>query len=73
VRRANEHRPGWARILGNVGTVIAFSTSPMDAPCLSRHLDGVEPRDLIAMFNYRMMVWPMVDGLRTKAFTARGG
>lgn len=59
-------------ILGNVGTVIAFRTSPMDAPSLTRHFDGVEPRDLIAMPNYRMMVRLMVDGERTKAFTAWG-
>lgn len=59
-------------ILGNVGTVIAFRTSPMDAPLLTRHFDGVAPRDLIAMANYRMMVRLMVDGERTKAFTAWG-
>jgi type IV secretory pathway TraG/TraD family ATPase VirD4 len=59
-------------ILGNVGTVIAFRTSPMDAPGLTRHFDGVAPRDLIAMPNYRMMVRLMVDGERTKAFTAWG-
>lgn len=59
-------------ILGNVGTVIAFRTSPMDAPGLARHFDGVEPRDLNAMPNYRMMVRLMVDGERTKPFTAWG-
>ncbi|MCK0104262.1 type IV secretion system DNA-binding domain-containing protein [Pseudohalocynthiibacter sp. F2068] len=59
-------------ILGNVGSLIAFRTSPKDAPILSRHLDGVEPRDLIAMPNYRMVVRLMVDGERTKAFTAWG-
>lgn len=59
-------------VLGNVGTVIAFRTSPMDAPLLTRHFDGVAARDLIAMPNYRMMVRLMVDGERTKAFTARG-
>jgi len=59
-------------ILGNVGTVIAFRTSPMDAPGLARHLSGIEPRDLIAMPNYRMMVRLMVDGERTKPFTAWG-
>lgn len=59
-------------ILGNVGTVIAFRTSPMDAPSLTRHFDGVTPSDLIALPNYRMMVRLMVDGRRTKAFTAWG-
>lgn len=59
-------------ILGNVGTVIASRFSPLDAPSLSRHFDGVEPRDLIAMPNYKMMVRLMVNGERTKAFTAWG-
>jgi type IV secretory pathway TraG/TraD family ATPase VirD4 len=59
-------------ILGNVGTVIAFRTSPVDASRLTRHFDGVEPRDLIGMSNYRMMVRLMVDGERTKAFTGFG-
>ena len=59
-------------ILGNVGTVIAFRTSPKDAPSLTRHFEGVEPRDLIAMPNYRMMVRLMVRGERTKPFTAWG-
>ena len=59
-------------ILGNVGTVIAFRTSPMDAPGLTRHFDGVQPRNLIALPNYRMMVRLMVAGERTKAFTAWG-
>ncbi len=59
-------------ILGNVGTVIAFRTSPMDAPTLARHLAAIEPRDLIALPNYRMMVRLMVDGKRTKPFTAWG-
>lgn len=59
-------------ILGNAGTLIAFRTSPKDAPALARQFDGVEPRDLIAMPNYRMLVKLMVRGERSKAFTAWG-
>jgi len=57
-------------ILGNAGTVIAFRTSPKDALSLTRQFEGVEPRDLISMPNYRMMIRLMVDGARTKPFTA---
>ncbi len=53
-------------------TMIAFRTSPMDAPRLTRHFDEVELRDLISMPNYRMMVRLMVAGERTKAITACG-
>lgn len=44
----------------------------MDAPALARQLDGVEPRDLIAMPNFRMLVKLMVRGQRSKAVTAWG-
>lgn len=57
-------------ILGNVGTLIAFRTSPKDAPMLARNFGGVEPRDLVAMPNYRTLVRLMVDGDRSKPFTA---
>jgi type IV secretory pathway TraG/TraD family ATPase VirD4 len=57
-------------ILGNVGTLIAFRISPLDAPALTRQFDGVAPRDLAGMPNYRMMVRLMVRGERTRAFTA---
>lgn len=59
-------------ILGNVGTVIAFRTSPIDAPRPTRHFDGVQPRDLITMPKLRMMLRLKVDGERTKEFTAWG-
>ena len=59
-------------LLGNAGTLIAFRVSPKDAPALTRQFDGVEPRDLISMPNYQMLVKLMVDGERSKAFTAWG-
>jgi len=59
-------------ILGNAGTHIAFRVSPMDAPALSRQFDGIEQRDLISMPNYRMLVRLMVEGERTRAFSAWG-
>jgi type IV secretory pathway TraG/TraD family ATPase VirD4 len=57
-------------ILGNAGTLIAFRTSPKDAPGLARHFDGVDPRDLVAMPNFRMLVRLMVKGERSRPFTA---
>ncbi len=60
-------------ILGNVGTLIAFRVSPLDAPALARQFDGVTPADLAAMPNYRMMLRLMVRGERSKPFTAWGG
>jgi hypothetical protein len=59
-------------LLGNAGTLIAFRTSPKDASALARQFDGVEPRDLISMPNYQMLVKLMVEGERSKAFTAWG-
>ena len=59
-------------LFGNVGTHVAFRISPKDAPALARQFDGIEPRDLISMPNYRMLVRLMVDGERTRAFTAWG-
>ena len=68
-------------ILGNVGTVIAFRVGPMEAPGLSRHFDGVEPRDLSAMTNFRMMVdealrtefFPMLESLYAQEFAIQNG
>jgi len=59
-------------LLGNVGTLIAFRVSPNDAADIARHMDGLEPWDLISMPNYRMLVRLMVEGERTRGFTAWG-
>ena len=59
-------------LLGNVGTLMSFRVSPNDAIDVARHLDGPEVRDLIAMPNYQMFVRLMVEGERSKAFTAWG-
>jgi len=60
-------------LLGNVGTLMSFRVSPNDAVNIARHMDGLEVRDLIALPNYRMLVRLMVNGERSKAFTAWGG
>jgi type IV secretory pathway TraG/TraD family ATPase VirD4 len=60
-------------LLGNVGTLMSFRVSPNDAIDTARHLDGPEPRDLINLPNYQMLVRLMVEGEWSKAFTAWGG
>lgn len=59
-------------LLGNVGTLICFRVGPNDAPNIARHMDGPEPRDLVNLPNYQMFVRLMVEGERSKAFTAWG-
>lgn len=59
-------------LLGNVGTLMAFRVSPNDAADIARHMDGLEPWDLISMPNHRMLVRLMVEGERTRGFTAWG-
>ena len=59
-------------ILGNVGTLIAFRVSPLDAPALARQFDGVAPRDPAGMPNYRMMLRLMV-GVRGRGRLRLGG
>ena len=57
-------------LLGNVGSRMTFRVSPNDAADIARHMDGPLAQDLIAMPNYRMLVRLMVEGEKTKAFTA---
>ncbi len=59
-------------LLGNVGTLIAFRVSPNDAALIGKHMDDVALRDIVAMPNYRMLVRLMIEGERSKAFTAWG-
>ncbi len=58
-----------AAILGNVGTIIAFRTGPLDAPILARQLHGISEEQLILQPNYRAMVQLMVQGEKTKPFS----
>jgi type IV secretory pathway TraG/TraD family ATPase VirD4 len=58
-------------VLGNVGTMIVFRLGAQDAPLISRQLGEVHPADIINLPNYRMFIKLMVDGIQTKAFSAR--
>lgn len=57
-------------IMGNVGTMIVMRLGAMDAPMFSRQLDDIPARDLMNIPNHRAFVKLMVDGLKTKPFTA---
>ena len=58
-------------ILGNVGSLMIFRVGVADASAMARQLGQIEPSDLINLPNYRMYCRVMVDGLVSKAFSAR--
>jgi hypothetical protein len=58
-------------ILGNAGTLIAFRLGAQDAPLISRQLGDIDPADIINLPNYRNFTKLMVDGVQTKAFSAK--
>ena len=57
-------------ILGNVGSEIVFRVGTRDAPILARELGNVDPSDLTQLPNHRSFVRLMVDGAKTRAFSA---
>ncbi len=57
-------------IMGNVGTQIMFRVGARDAPILQRELGMFEPNDLINLPNHRTFVRLMVDGTKSKPFSA---
>ncbi|WP_298362529.1 type IV secretory system conjugative DNA transfer family protein [uncultured Litoreibacter sp.] len=58
-------------VLGNVGTLIVFRLGAQDAPLLARQLGEVHPADLIGLPNYRFFIRLMINGVQSRAFTAR--
>ena len=61
----------FASIMGNVGSIICFRIGASDAPILAQQLGKVLPQDLINLPNYATFVRLMVDGGRTKVFSAK--
>ena len=57
-------------IMGNVGTMIVMRIGATDAPMFSRQLDDILPRDLMNLPNHRAYVKLMVQGLKSKTFSA---
>ena len=60
----------FAAILGNAGSLIAFRLGANDAPVFVRQLETVTTGDLINLPNHRALVRLMVDGQRTRTFSA---
>ncbi len=60
----------FAGIMGNVGSLVAYRTGPLDAGLIAQQLGDVTPEQLIAMPNYQTLVRLMVDGTQSRAFSA---
>ena len=60
----------FAGIVGNVGSLITFRTGALDAPLIARELGDVLPEQLVALPNYEVWVRLMIDGARSKPFSA---
>ncbi len=60
-------------IWGNVGTLISFRVGATDAPILSKQFgaDNPQPRDLVNLPNYQMLVKMMIEGVQSQPFSAR--
>lgn len=59
-------------IIGNVGTLIAFRVGVKDAPLLAREFHPVvSQEDLMGQANYHIYLKLMIDGVPSKAFSAR--
>ncbi|MFC3615649.1 type IV secretory system conjugative DNA transfer family protein [Lutimaribacter marinistellae] len=57
-------------IMGNVGSLVAYRTGPLDAGLIAQQLGDVTPEQLIGLPNYQTLVRLMVDGTQTRAFSA---
>jgi hypothetical protein len=57
-------------VMGNVGSIMAFRVGALDAPTISQQLGTVGVSDLVNLPNYRAFVQLMVNGEKTKPFTA---
>lgn len=60
-------------VFGNVGTMVSFRVGATDATLLSKQFGDelLLPRDFTNLANYEMFIKLMVDGVPTKAFSAR--
>lgn len=57
-------------VIGNVGSMMAFRVGALDAPTISKQLGTVSVSDLVNLPNYRAFVQLMVNGEKSKPFTA---
>jgi type IV secretory pathway TraG/TraD family ATPase VirD4 len=59
-----------AAIFGNVGSLFVFRVGAPDAAVLMRQLDDIPPRDLTTLRNHRAYVQLMVEGMKSRTFSA---
>ncbi|RMF34006.1 MAG: ATP-binding protein [Alphaproteobacteria bacterium] len=57
-------------VLGNAGSLMAFRLGAADAPFIARQLLDIAERDLLTQPNHCAVVQLMVDGEKTRAFSA---
>ena len=57
-------------VLGNAGSLMVFRVGAQDTPLFQRQLGTVSVPDLVNLPNYRAFAQVMVNGQRTKPFTA---
>lgn len=62
--------PVFEAIIGNVGSLMAFRTGALDAPTISQQLGTISVADLVNLPNYHSYVQLMVEGQKTRAFSA---
>jgi hypothetical protein len=60
-------------IFGNVGTIMAFRVGATDATLIAKQFGADVPQasDLVGLANYEMYLKLMIDGVQSKAFSAR--
>ncbi len=60
-------------IIGNVGTLVSMRVGATDAAIFSKQFgaDIPQPRDLINLPNYEMLIKLMIDGVQSKPISAR--
>ena len=58
-------------VIGNTGTMMAFRVGANDAPLIARQLGDVSSHELITLPNYHALVQMMIDGRKSRAFSAR--
>ncbi len=68
---AQAEREVFDAILGNVGSLMIFRLGAQDAPIFERQLGAISARDLVTLPNHHAYVQLLVDGQKSRAFSAR--
>ncbi|MEQ1710881.1 MAG: type IV secretion system DNA-binding domain-containing protein [Hyphomicrobium sp.] len=58
-------------VLGNVGTIVAFRLSALDAAYMAKEFDpDITPKDFINLGNHEVYIRLMIDGMPSRPFSA---